>query len=175
MNHRIVWVAVACVAALGIWKRAQAGDIVVSAGKMLNNTSRTHTSGLTFDLTLRKEDAFKGLDLTLSLSDTLESDFGDHHGSMQLVSMALHKPFQLGDYELRAGFGEILGLHYAWGDHYNGPMGKELYKAECLLCGQVAQVSVARGHFEITYRHHMTRGNVWTSYDGGMLFVGVRL
>lgn len=155
----------------------QADDnIVLSVGKMLNNTARTHTSGLTFDLTLRKEAVFKDLDLTLSLSDTTESDFGSHHGSMQLVSMALHKPFLLPhDIELRVGFGEILGLHYAWGDHYDGPMGNRLIKAECLLCGQVAQVSVARGRFEITYRHHMTRGNVWTSYDGGMLFAGVRL
>ena len=162
--------------ALILGSAANADDVLIGAGSMLNNIERTG-SGPLIDVTARKSGLIHGLDGHIGLTHVIRSDFGNHHGSAQFVTAGLAKPWVLQhDMELRAGGGLLVAVHYAWGDHYKPPMEDgATYKAECLFCGYFLQGSVSWKRLELTLRYTSTDPNLWTSYNGAIVMLAYRL
>lgn len=177
MTPRLIFGSVSLVALLAVWNRAHADDLTFSVGTLLNNISESGGVGPLVDITARKSDVLKGLDGHIGLTHVFRSDFGwhEHKGSAQFVTAGLAKPIAWRGNEVRVGGGLLVAVHYDWGSHYDEPMTRETYKAECILCGWFAQGSVSRGPLELTVRYTSTDPNFWTSYNGALLMLGWRL
>jgi hypothetical protein len=172
--YQSVLPVVACVAMVGA---AHADDVIISGGTLLNNNGSTGRVAPLVDVTARKSECIKHLDCHIGLTHVFKSDFGqhEHKGSAQFVTAGLAKPWVRGGLEWRAGGGLLAAVHYDWGSHYDEPMTKETYKAECILCGWFAQGSVSRGRLELSLRYTSTDPNFWTSYNGALVMLGYRL
>lgn len=158
-------------------RNAHADDLVLSGGTLLNNARTTGHVAPYVELTARKSTDFKDLEVYGTFTHVFRSDFGqhEHKGSAQFVSAGLVKPWAWGDWELRAGFGLLVAVHYDWGSHYKGPMTNETYKAECLFCGWTVPVALSWKRAELSLTYASTDPNFWTSYNGLRLGLGVRL
>lgn len=177
MTRSLAFASVAMMALPAVWQHAHADDVIVSGGTLLNNSATTGHVAPLVDIAARKSGMLKGLDGHIGLTHVFRSDFGwhEHKGSAQFVTAGLAKPIARGDWEYRFGGGLLAAVHYDWGSHYDEPMTRETYKAECILCGWFAQGSVSRGPLELTVRYTSTDPNFWTSYNGALLMLGWRL